>query len=66
MGIIILVCVITLAVEAFLAARTKKDISSELISRAPIQAIKDLRADFYPEIKYSRDWIPQICLSTKF
>ena len=46
MGIIILVCVISLSIKAFLAARIKKDLSSELISRAPIHTIKDLRAEF--------------------
>ena len=57
--IIILVCVITLAIAAFLAARTKKDISGELINRVSIHAIKELSTILDPlrkDLAYIRQW----------
>jgi hypothetical protein len=59
MVIIILVCTITLTVAAFLAARVKKDLSSELINRVSMQAIKELQDILGPlrkDLTYIRQW----------
>ena len=59
MVIIILVCAITLTVAAFLVARVKKDLSSELINRVSIQAIKELQDILGPlrkDLTYIRQW----------
>jgi hypothetical protein len=40
--IIVLVCVITLAIEAFLASGVRKDLSGEFITRTANQTIKEL------------------------
>lgn len=59
MVIIILVCVITLAVAAFLVTGVKKDLSGELISRVSTQAIKELRDIMGPlrkDLAYMRQW----------
>ena len=57
--IIILVCVFTLAIAAFLASGVKKDLSGEFISRTANQAIKELRNIFEPlkkDLSYTRQW----------
>jgi hypothetical protein len=57
--IIVMVCVITLAVAAFLASGVKKNLSTELINRSSIQAIKELKDVFGPlrkDLAYTRQW----------